>query len=341
LLKSIPASGQLKADIRYDFGLGESGMAFPADHKGIQIGVTGGVHYKTEAYPRPAPVAVPVPPAPTSHHMCVYVSDYEINALHWAYFKAGLLKVTVTPSDVPNPDVLKVKTYVSAIKALKPYATYAMHAEAEPQKEPEASFQEVYEFTDAAMKQLLSKLPADTYQKILGKEGDNYVLWEDAEDDLKAAEVPAQYFTTIKDIVKSMGMVARQDVKFTVKVMNGAPQLPNVIFKLTRVDILANLKMGVSGNAQTMQYSFLKAKTTAQFVSSTIPEFPGGDLFATWIWPLVGETNYIELLQQMGNTGVPIPIMADFQFLFREAQLSIQKGFVSILANLAFKGFRR
>jgi hypothetical protein len=337
LFKSIPASGKLTEQISYDFGIGRSGLQFPADNKGLTIGVTGQVSYGTEKYPVDATVDLPVPPPPPApHHLQVYVSAYEINALHWAYFKAGLLKVNVTPSQLPDQDVLKVKTYIVAIPSFKPYASFAMHAQAEAIDSPVAKFQEVFQFTTSALERLAKVLPADVYGKIQGLEGDGFVTLEEFKTALSDAQVPDIHVETIRNATKGMGLVAVQNVKFTLTIQNGTSTLPNVIYSVKRTDILDSLALGITGNAQTMKYGFRKVKSEATFLSSTVPGFEGGT-FGSLIWPMACEPRYSATLVEMGKTGVPIPIMSGFQFMFDEAQLSIQQGYVSILAKVTYK----
>jgi hypothetical protein len=336
LLKSISGSGQLTPDIFYDFGVGDSGLCFPADNKGIMIGVTGKVRYKNEEYPGTPPSALPVPPPPIDqYHLNVYVSDYEMNALHWAYFRAGLLNITVTPSQLPDPDVLKVKTYTQLIPELKPYAAFSMNAVVAPKEAPVASFQEVYEFMGDAMERLHERLPSNIYQLILNIEGDGYVSVEDLHESLRALGIPQQYDEIIQLATKERGMVSRQNIGFTLIIQNGTPEQPNIVFSVVRTDILTELGLGVTNKAQTMKYTFKKVSSKATYVSSTIPRFPGDRIEI--IWAVAGEPRYSETLQKMGATGVPIPIMSGFQFLFQEAKLSVQTGFVSILAKVEFK----
>jgi hypothetical protein len=337
LLRSIPGSGRLTPDIFYDFGLGDSGLEFPADNKGIKIGVTGAVRYRDEQYPGTPPSPLPVPPPPLdANHMRVYVSDYEINALHWAYFKSGLLVTRVTPSELPDPNVLKVKTYVTMIPSFKPFTAFAMDALVEPLQAPVAVFQQVYQFTTEAMTSLHQKLPSDVYQQILGLEGNGYASQADLETALSEAQVPTQWYEAIRNATKGMGMVVTQNIKFTLTIQNGAPAQPNLIFSVARTDILDNLGLGITNQAQTMKYKFRAVKSEATFVSSTVPGFVSRN-FGDIIWPISGEPRYTETLQKVGETGVPIPIMSGFQFLFQQAQLSIQEGFVSILAQVTFK----
>ncbi len=39
----------------------------------------------------------------------------------------------------------------------------------------------------------------------------------------------------------------------------------------------------------------------------------------------------------MGHTGVPLPFMAGFQFLFDQATVALQPGYVDVLANVEYK----
>ncbi|MDX1383818.1 MAG: hypothetical protein R3190_09270, partial [Thermoanaerobaculia bacterium] len=138
LLASIPASGELTENVGFAFDLGGSGLVFPGasgGHDGIQIGVTGVASYKGKAYDATPAPDLPLPAVPVDsddHHLNVYVSDWAVNGLNWAYFEDGKLKVVVQPSDLPNPDALKVKTYASWIPAFKQYGNAAMTATITP-----------------------------------------------------------------------------------------------------------------------------------------------------------------------------------------------------------------
>jgi hypothetical protein len=76
--------------------------------------------------------------------------------------------------------------------------------------------------------------------------------------------------------------------------------------------------------------------SNATFTSSTIPNFPGQQMAG--IWQAAGDPQYAQVLAALGKTGVPLPIMSGFQFTFSDATLSVQQGYVSILAQVAFKG---
>ena len=40
----------------------------------------------------------------------------------------------------------------------------------------------------------------------------------------------------------------------------------------------------------------------------------------------------------MGQTSVPLPIVKGFQFLFEQAEVRNQEGYVSVLANVELEG---
>ena len=68
-----------------------------------------------------------------------------------------------------------------------------------------------------------------------------------------------------------------------------------------------------------------------------MPGFIGGGYFSGVVWQQAGEPESEKALAEMGGTGVPLPIMADFQFDFTNAELSLQEGYISILASVLYK----
>ncbi|MGW8970065.1 hypothetical protein [Streptomyces platensis] len=342
MLASIPASGKLTDDITFDFAIGDSQLTFPGDN-GITIGVTGEVTYQGTPYPGPHPVALPVPTPPTDdHHLEVYVSDYTVGALHWAYWKAGKLDFTLTPKDIPDPDSLKVDTYLTLVPALKPYKGCTMTAQVTPLPLPHQdlpqtyAFAQVYEFTAETEKILQQQLPSDVYNKVLKHmDGNAYTKVSDLTTDLSDLKISEEYYAAIEKATTVMGMVVTQNLEFTLTIEDDEEK-PKIVFDLLRTDILRDLKLGATGNAQTMQYSFHKVMFQATLKSSDVPHIDP-TAFGTTVWPIVGEPHYDQVLEDLGSKGVALPIVQDFTFLFDQAVLSIQEHYVSVLADVRYK----
>lgn len=338
MVAGIPASGNLGNGVVYDFSMGDYGIHFPNDH-GIQIGISGGVSYNGTAFPGTPPAALPLPLPPAdddTHHLNLYLSGYEFDALNWAFYKAGELDATVNAADLPDPDVLKVKTYAGTDQSLNPYKLFAMQAVIRQNAAPVTSFQTVYEIDDTALNALKTQLPQAVYTLLLNMQGNNYVAKTDLENDLTALSIASDYFTTIEDASKSAGMVVTHDINYTLTIQNNQPDEPNIVFNVRRTDILANLALSLGADqTQVIQFSFKQANWQSAFVSSTVPGFNGPDFPSTW--NVVGEQQYVILLQKLGSTGVPLPMLQNLQFDFANAQLSIQENYLSVLAQVQLK----
>ncbi len=335
VLKTIPGSGNLGNGIVYDFSIGDSGLVFP-NNDGIQMGVKGGASYNSVNFSGSTPPSLPLPISLTdsdTHHLNMYVSNYEVDALTWAFYKAGQLNTIVNASDLPDPNILKVKTYAIYTPALKPYQAFAMQAQIIQNAAPVTSFQLVYQLTTTVMATLQSQLPSSVYNLLSGLQGNNYTSQASLESDLTSATIASSYFQTIEKAAERMAMVATHNIKFILVIQNFEKEEPTITFDITRVDILGNLSLNVNTNkAQTMQFKFFNATWNAAFLNTTIPNFDGSELDT--IWAQAGEPNYDQLLTTLGATGVPLPIMQGFQFDFNSAQLSVQQGYVSIVANV-------
>lgn len=343
LLKSIPASGDLGNKIVFDFALGDSGLGFSTENgqNGLTIGVTGSVTYDGTSYPGTPQQALPLPPIPlasSTNHLQTYVSDYSVNGLQWAYFQAGLLNTSATPGTIPDPQALKCKTYVAENKALKPYVAYSMRADIQPLSAPVTAFQEVWECTQAAINSLQSQLaPADWQTLNDNMNGNSYLSQSALDADLEAYGVAQQYFTAVSNAMSAMGMVVTHDLQVVLTIMTEAQPQPTITFSMQRTDLQTNLVMGVAqvngSNAQTLQFSYVNNTYAVTFISSTVPNFVNDGAFASGMGNVV-EFQYDIVLQDMGNAGVPIPIMEGFSFVFADAQLSVQQGYVSITAQV-------
>lgn len=341
IVASIPGSGHLTKEIIYDFSLGDpplneqSALCFPNDN-GIKISVHGGASYKGSAFSPKYPLpSLPFPAAPLdtdSHHLTMYVSNYEIDALNWAYFKAGKLNITVKESDLPNPDALKVRTYVRRDKALIHYQVFAMEAHITQNAAPTTSFQLVYELTTKVKQTLQGQLSNQDYN-LLGGLNDAYSTKAFLEADCRAAKISEDAIPKIEAAANCGGMVVTHDFRWTLIIMNSDAQQPEIQFDMKRTDILTGLTLGIAKESkkQTLQYCFQHVNFDYTFVHSTVPGFTDRDLAD--IWPEAGESAYDTALADMGKQGVPIPIMEGLQFDFDKAQVSIQDAYISILAK--------
>ncbi|MEV6670061.1 hypothetical protein [Streptomyces sp. NPDC051162] len=345
LIKSIAASGELVPGlITYDFAVGDSGVTFPDNDQGIRIGVTGRVAYQGTWYPgaEPPNLPVPTPPGAGGKHLRAYVSDYEINALHWAYFNAKRLNRVVKPGDpsITNPDVLKVKTYARKLPSLQPYDWCTFRVEATPLIAPVAAFQKVWHYTKAVMDTLATQLPEDVVKRIQGLGGEVFAERKTVVDRLIKSKVPAEHHSKIADTAETMGMVISQDVRFKMVIQEDDGE-PDIIFRMKRTNCLVDLGLGRGtddSRIQTMKYRFHRVSEKppeVSFVSSTVPGFEGQD-FGGDFWDYTGETAYAQTLDMMGQNGVPLPIMDGFGFRFDDAKLRIQTGYVEIDSNIEF-----
>jgi hypothetical protein len=344
LIDTIPDSGKLTPDITYVFGLGDSGLAFP-NNQGLAIGATGSVTWNKTAYTGTPPTGLAVPPPPTDgHHMQMYVSDYEFNALYWAFFNDHKLSFTLQPTDLKDPQALKVATYVSMMPSLATWQYNSMEATVTPIAPPTLTFEQVYTVSSAAMTTLQTQLPSAVYGALTDLAARSFAEQASFEAALatvgKASGVNMQpYYATIEAATKGRGAVVTHDIEITLTILNTPLPSPYFSFAVQRADILDDLVLGVSGSAQTLQFDFLELSSSAQFGKTNIPNFDGQD-FGKEIWPLIGDTEYTDVLRQMGAKGVALPIMQGFDFLFEQAVISIQISFVSVLANVQFAAAR-
>jgi hypothetical protein len=340
-IASIPGSGNLGNGIVYDFSLSDPSQLHFPNNDGIQMGVKGGASYNGTAFSGITPPSLPMPTPPSdgdAHQLNMYVSNYEVDALNWAYYKAGLLNLTITPQDLNDPSVLNVSDYTTLEPKLAPYSAFVMNAEIRQNSAPVTSFQAVYVYTTAAMNYLKTQLPGNVYQLVEKLPSNAFLSKAALGNFLTQATVPAQYFTTIENIGLTSAMVLKQDVAYTLLIQNGKPpnEQPNIRFSVSRTDVLTNLGLGVSSNnTQTMKFGFANAENTVAYTGSSIQGFDG-KIFEEFTW-IFAEKHYADILVAMGQKGVPLPIMEDFQFDFTDARLSVQDGYISILANVLYK----
>jgi hypothetical protein len=310
-------------------------MTFP--NPGILIGATGRARWKQEVYPGKEPDKVPLPAIPSGKHLRTYVSSYAVNGLYWAYFKDGGLDALVKPADLPNPDVLRVDTYAEQIESLLPYAGKVFYAKIAPKAAPSVEFQDVYLYDRKVLDTLKPPaLPAEVYTQVENAMGGKaYLTDEAARTAATRAGVPSTFVERVVSAGKQGAMVANADLAFRLTIQETTPER-YLDFSLKRVDVLKDLELGTLNQAQTMKFSFTRVSAKATFDGTNIPDFDDSG-FGQFIWPVVGEPRYVKAQQGLGKIGVPIPIMQGFAFRFESAELSVQRGFVAITADVAFK----
>lgn len=311
------------------------------------------------------------------YHIQMYVSDYTINGLYWAFANAGLLTETVTPAMLQqwglDPSVLYVSTYYKSIpstdplhKALEPYSNSLKKMNAlvrpaqgtyEPVIPPRVAFQNVYVFNsntlttlqnDTRLVDSTNKNPNWVYDAISGSTitTNAYVDINDLTSDLNDLGIGSPYVQYIASDIQELGALVTHNLELTctiqdatVPAVNPPPNspAPYFTFTLTRYDILTDLKLGISksGKAQTLQFTHTEcqpAPTVTMTASNFVPA--SSFIWLASVWSTVGEFTYSNLLTELGQTGVPLPIMSRFQFLFEEALTNLEQGHIGILANV-------
>ena len=183
---SIPGSGNLTTTpgqvITYEFQLGDSGLTFNpvagGNYDGILIGVSGDVAYNNTLYSTVYPgvtqqalPSLPLPAVPAdsdTHDLCMYVSNFEMDGLHWAYYQAGLLNTLATAANSPDPAAFKCITYAS-VPGMAAYRFNEFTAAIVPQTAPLIAFQQIWSFSNDVLALLKTQLSSSDYAAIATK----------------------------------------------------------------------------------------------------------------------------------------------------------------------------
>jgi len=366
ILAAIPGSGDMGDGIKYDFSLADSpppALVFPNDD-GVQLAVHGGLitpvfsppsNYELPSLPFPSP-----PTDSDAHQLIMYVSNYEMDALYSACRKAGRLNLTVGPSDLAgDSDLLKTSHY-KEVKFFKQYGNRNMEAQIAPADDPLipltplTTFQEVWLFTqkytkdntddpkyldpNCVMYTLYHQLPADVWNNVSPYGTEAYASKAELEADLTNSNVGKTYFETIERAASRSGMVVKSNLTFTLLIEKDPRPFPYISFSVLRTDVFTDLGLGINpkNHAQLLTFSVKAASYSAAFIGSNVPGFQWSGGFSGNFWENVGENAYDQVMRDIGAKGSPLPIMKGLQFDFASAQLSVQKGYLSILANVAF-----
>lgn len=337
---SIPSTGQLTSDISFNFPMGPSGLTFP-NNSGIATGVTGDTTYGTTEYPGTNPPQLALPPIPANNHLQYYASDYTFNSLFWAFFEAGLLVATASPSNVPDPAALNTANYKNTpLQALyDAYPNAGMTAKITALAAPTVTFASIYDLTAANLPNLKSQLPDSVYtslQAISGQVYMNEAAFFQALQQTLGQAAADQYKTIIEGVALVVGAVVTHSIQVVLNVISGGSAIPVIIFDVTETDVLQGFALGIAGTTQTLQFQFqiVQPLTTATFVSSTIPGINSGDWGFIYNWVL--QPVFATEVAKMGQNGVALPRINGFDFLFKNATITLQPGYAAVLADVQY-----
>jgi hypothetical protein len=335
---SIPATGQITPDISFQFEEGPGGLTFPGN-AGILAGVTGAALYKGTLYPGENPPTIPMPPVPAGKHLAYNVSDYTFNSLMWAFFQAAYLRRHVVPGDIPDPAILNTNTYNSTpLQALyDAYPDLDMTAEIVANAAPTVTFGQIYDLNDGGYAGLHGKMPADIYTK-LGNVKNKAFL---AETGFKTALVNAigtdsanLYQTIIEAAAQITAGVVTHNNRVVLNVLKEGNEVPVITFDVLQTDVLQNFALGNSAAAQTLMFAFqiVPGLTTTSFISSPISGINPYDF--SYIWNMVLQPEFAKEVVAIGNHGVALPRIPNFDFLMSEAVITLNPGYASVVTDV-------
>ena len=344
LFAQIPSTGKITPDIAFEFaeqvGPGAVGLSFP-NSAGVLAGVDGVASYQGVVYTAPNPPALKAPDMPTDNHLAYNVSDYTLDSLLWAFFKAGSLTANVTSGNIPDPEVLNTEYFAGTpLQALEgAYPNKDMTASIKATSAPTVTFRPIYSLSSAAYAKLAPPtLPdKDTYQHLAAMVNKTYLT----EPDFYTALVnnlgpgPAGAQQTIIEgaaLINAAVVTHANQVVLNV-IVSGTPT-PVVTFDVAQTDVLDNFTLGVSGQTQTLRFAFvtIPSATTTTFVSSTIRGINEGNFAMEWRTAL--EPVYALVVDDIGQKGVPLPRIPGFDFVFSGATVTIEPGWVNVLTDV-------
>jgi hypothetical protein len=359
IFASIGESGQL-GPVTFDF-------LAPSDHKptpllfpsagGIQIGAKGAVSANGTTYSPSAPTDLPFPPIPTGTpppHVTYFVQDYEVNALFWGFFFAGVLKTSLSRGDIKDdPQALMTDTYqgTSLNTLWSHYKNRNMTADLTALVEPTVSFTNIYQFTSDNLAKVeqdvggantqygkdIAQLTPGTYSGQAGL--------EQALNDQDSGLMP--YAATIEQDIAVPGVVVAHMVRCVLNVEATAtdPPAPAVItFDVPQTFVMQDLQLGPSstGKTQSVIFTFIQPLDIFPqpiFVSSTLPGVNNADFNDVWT---ALRANWQQAFSAIGAAGLPLPRIPGFDFLFDQAAVTVNPavpgtdGYFSITTNLTY-----
>lgn len=339
---SIPASGKLTDSIKFDFGLGSSGLVFPNDNKGIKIGATGTATWNGTVYPGTNPPELELPPVPADHHLNYRISDYSINAVFWAFYRAGLLETVATQANTGgNSSVLTTNTFRGspAHAIYDKYPNVPMTATITALSAPTVALKSVYEPTEERLEAIRPKLPKEILAKLQGITSSIYVsesaFCTDLVNYLGQADAD-QYKTILERSVQEVAAVVTHSNRVIMNVLVTGNPVTVLTLDISETDTLEQFVLG-HNEAKTTQ--------TLQFVPSVIPELTNATFVSSplrgidvqsfgYIYNLALQPVFAAVATAVGKAGVALPRIKGFNFLFDKATIDLEQGYASVLTDV-------
>jgi hypothetical protein len=355
IFATIGESGQL-GPVTFDFlDPSDTQPVFPTGG-GIQLGAKGLVSVNGSAFPLTPPADLPFPPIPTGNpqpHVTYFVQDYEVNALFWGFFFAGVLKATLTHGDLSDPQALETETYTDTSLDILPhtYGKKFMTADLTALMRPTVSFTNIYQFTNdnlAKVQQDVGGANTTYGQDIALLTPGTYSSQAGLEAALKAQDPGLmQYAAKIEQDIQVPGVVVNHMVRCVLNVVVNAtdPPVEVIIFDVLQIFVMQGLGLGVSstGKTQSLTFTFRQPEDffpQATFVSSIFPEkINPGDFNDVWN---ALRPNWQNAFSAIGSAGLPLPRIPGFDFLFDQADIAVTvpaagaDGYISITTNVTY-----
>jgi hypothetical protein len=205
------------------------------------------------------------------------------------------------------------------------------------------SFSQVWWVTpgiNGGLTTLVDQLPPDAYNNLLGLANTVYLTQASFLNDLQNAlgNQASQYAAQVEAAALVNGAIVTHTVQAVFNVLRAGQTIPVFTVAFAETDFQQNFRLGTAGYNQTVQFDvqLIGSGTSATLVSSTIPGI-NASTFPT-IWNFVLQPVYALELQKIGQTGVPLPFMKGFQFLFEQATVTVQPGYAAVLTNVQYIG---
>jgi hypothetical protein len=352
IFASIGESGQL-GPVTFDFlDPGDTPLSFPSGG-GIQIGAKGSVSANGSPFPVPPPADLPLPSIPIGNpppHARYFVQDYEVTALFWGFFFAGVLKTTLAHGDLTDPQALMTETYRGGSLNIlaRTYPNSFMTAELTALVAPTVSFTNIYQFTNnnlAKVQQDVGGANTQYGQDITNLTPGTYSSQAGLEQQLQAIDQGLMTFAAaIERDIAVPGVVVTHKVRCVLNVLWEGQTLPVITFDVPQTFVMQDLKLGLSSTrtTQSVIFTFIQPEDVfpqPTFVSSTLPGVNNADFSDVWN---ALRPNWQQAFSAIGAAGLPLPRIPGFDFLFDQAEITVKPavpgadGYISITTNVTY-----